>query len=54
MQLPQDALHAGKLLQAEPQPTQLELGLEPQALIVGLLQRLQREFVEVLQKQWGD
>lgn len=50
MQLFQDPVHSAILLELKPEPAQLELGLEPQTLVVCLCQRCQGEVVEVLQE----
>ncbi len=49
MELLEDADGTAVLLHAEPEAAQLQVGLEPQPLVVGLLQRIQRDLVEVLQ-----
>ena len=51
VQLTQDLGAAAVLLQLEPEATQLELRLEPQAVILGLLQCIQCQPIEVLHKQ---
>ena len=49
MELFEDALRPPILLEPEPEAAQLELRLEPQALVLGPHQRLQGGAVEALQ-----
>ena len=49
MQLLEDLGSPGELLEAKPQAAQLQLGLEPQSLVLSTRKRLQRAAVEALQ-----